>query len=38
VLFANGDKGLELAPGILGAVFAGERPSLAWLGYTGVEF
>jgi hypothetical protein len=32
VLFANGDNGLDLAPGIVAAALPGERPSLAWLG------
>jgi CubicO group peptidase (beta-lactamase class C family) len=33
VLFANGDNGLALAPGIVGAAMSGDRPSLAWLGH-----
>jgi hypothetical protein len=32
VLFANGDNGFDLAPGIVATTLPGERPSLAWLG------
>jgi CubicO group peptidase (beta-lactamase class C family) len=32
VLFANGERGLEVVPDIVNAVLTGDHPSLAWLG------